>query len=158
MSVKTNAMRLLEQAGIEFRLHEYDTADGAIDALSIARKIGVEPERVFKTLVTESPDHHPFVFVIPAGHELDLRLGAVAAGVKSVAMLPQKQLFPLTGYVHGGCSPVGMKKAFPTVIEETAILYETICVSGGRVGVNLELNPEKLARLLVARFLPLIRS
>ena len=153
---KTNALRLLEAAGIAYNPCEYPTGDGKIDAVSVAEKLGAEPERVFKTLVTESPDREHFVFIIPGNAELDLKKAARAAGKKSIEMLRVKELLPLTGYVHGGCSPVGMKKLFPTWIDESAILYDRIFVSGGRVGLNLEIDPEALAAFLPAEFADLI--
>ena len=143
-AVKTNAVRLLESAGIVFAVHEYPVDDGRIDARSIAEKLGRSTDEVFKTLVAESPAHEHFVFVIPAAGELDLKKAAQAAGRKSIEMIPQKQLFPLTGYVHGGCSPVGMKKLFPTFIDETAQLFDVMFVSGGKVGLNLEIAPDLL--------------
>lgn len=151
-AVKTNAVRLLENAGIDFSVHEYDVSDGEIDALSIARKLGAENDRVFKTLVAESPDKEHFVFVVPAAATLNLKKAAKVAAVKSIAMIKQKELLPLTGYVHGGCSPVGMKKLFPTFIDETAILWERIFVSGGKVGLNLQIPPEDLAGFVNAEF------
>lgn len=154
---KTNAMRLLDQAHILYKYYEYETTDGKIDAVSVAKKIGQEPEQVFKTLVTQSPTHEHFVFVIPSICELDLKAAAKAAGQKSVEMLPLKLLLPTTGYVHGGCSPIGMKKQFPTFIDETALLYDQFCVSAGKVGINLCLSPEDLARFVQARFVDLIR-
>ena len=153
---KTNALRLLEAAGIAYNPCEYPTGDGRIDAVSVAEKLGAEPDRVFKTLVTESPDREHFVFIIPGNAELDLKKAARAAGKKSIEMLRVKELLPLTGYVHGGCSPVGMKKLFPTWIDESAILYDRIFVSGGRVGLNLEIGPETLATFLPAEFADLI--
>ena len=150
--VKTNAVRLLENAAINFTSYEYDVSDGEIDAQSIARKLGVEGDRVFKTLVAESPDKEHFVFVVPAVGSLNLKKAARTAGVKSIAMIKQKELLPLTGYVHGGCSPVGMKKLFPTFIDETAILFERIFVSGGKVGLNLEIAPEELCGFVNAEF------
>ena len=151
-NVKTNAVRLLENAGIDFTAHEYSVSDGEIDAQSIARKLNVEGDRVFKTLVTETPDREHFVFVVPAIASLNLKKAAKTAGVKSIAMIKQKELLGLTGYVHGGCSPVGMKKQFPCFIDETAILYERIFVSGGKVGLNLEIAPEDLAGFVSAEF------
>lgn len=153
---KTNALRLLDAAEIAYTPYEYPTGDGRIDAVSVAEKLGAEPDRVFKTLVTESPDREHFVFIIPGNAELDLKKAARAAGKKSIEMLRVKELLPLTGYVHGGCSPVGMKKLFPTWIDESAILYDRIFVSGGRVGLNLEINPEALAAFLPAEFADLI--
>lgn len=148
--IKTNVERLLENAKIPFTPYEYDISDGQLDAISIARKIGKDQEQVFKTLVTEAPGPEYFVFVIPGPATLDLKKAARAAKVKSIAMIPQKKLLPLTGYIHGGCSPVGMKKALPTFLDETAILYDTICVSAGKVGTNVELNPESLAEYVSA--------
>ena len=150
--VKTNAIRLLESGGIAFTAYEYDIADGEIDAQSIARKLGVEPDRVFKTLVAENPDKEHFVFVVPAAGSLNLKKAAKTAQAKSIAMIKQKELLPLTGYIHGGCSPIGMKKLFPTFIDETAILFEKIFVSGGKVGLNLEISPEDLAGFVNADF------
>lgn len=150
--IKTNAIRLLENAGLDFTAHEYDVSDGEIDAQSIARKLGVSDDQVFKTLVAESPDKQHFVFVVPAAGSLNLKKAAKCAAVKSIAMIKQKELLPLTGYIHGGCSPVGMKKLFPTFIDETAILFERIFVSGGKVGLNLEIAPEDLAGFVNAEF------
>ena len=149
---KTNALRLAESAGLQFATYEYDTSDNQIDANSVARKIGRNPDEVFKTLVTQAPGKEYFVFILPATGELDLKKAAKVSGKKSIEMIASKELLPLTGYVHGGCSPVGMKKLFPTFIDETAILYDTICVSGGRVGLNIAVNPEKLANLINAKF------
>ena len=158
MAAKTNALRIIESAEVDFKVFEYDISDGMIDAVSIARKIGREPEQTFKTLVTEDPKHEYFVFVIPGCGELDLKKAAKITGKKSIDLIPSKQLLPLTGYIHGGCSPVGMKKAFPTFIDETAILYETICVSGGRVGLNIAIAPESLAGLTGAEFADLTKN
>ena len=157
-TVKTNAVRLLESAGIVFAVHEYPVDDGRIDARSIAEKLGRTTDEVFKTLVAESPAHEYFVFVIPAAGELDLKKAAQAAGRKSIEMIPQKQLFPLTGYVHGGCSPVGMKKLFPTFIDETAQLFDVMFVSGGKVGLNLEIAPDRLCGFLPAQYADLTRN
>ena len=157
-SVKTNAIRLLESAGTVFIAHEYPTDDGLIDARSIARKLGRTPDEVFKTLVTETPAHEHFVFVIPAAGELDLKKAALAANRKSIEMIPQKQLFPLTGYVHGGCSPLGMKKIFPTFIDETAQLFDVIFVSGGKIGLNLEIAPDLLCGFIPAQYADLTRN
>ena len=158
MAAKTNALRIIESAGVRFQAFEYDIADGMIDAVSIARKIGRTPEEVFKTLVTEDPKHEHFVFVVPAAGELDLKKAAKVTGKKSIDLIPSKQLLGLTGYIHGGCSPVGMKKAFPTFIDETAILFENICVSGGRVGLNIAIAPDELAQLTGAEFTDLVKE
>ena len=146
---KTNVMRLLESSGIAYTAHTYP-ADGAIDGVSVARMLGQDPECVFKTLVTRGASGGYYVFDIPVAENLDLKKAAKAVGEKSIAMLPQKELLPLTGYVHGGCSPVGMKKQFPTVFHETVILFDTICVSAGRIGYQVELSPADLMALLDA--------
>ena len=155
MTTKTNVMRILQAAKIDFTTYEYDPAKG-IDAKSVASSVGKPEEQVFKTLVTQSPTQQHsfehFVFVIPSNQELDLKKAALAAKVKSLEMLPLKKLQPLTGYVHGGCSPVGMKKAFPTFIDETALLFDSFCVSGGKIGLTLQMNAQQLALLINATF------
>ena len=158
--IKTNAMRILETAHVPFKVYEYDPKEG-VDAVAVAKYVNRPAEQVFKTLVTEAPtDQHSFqhfVFVIPANCELDVKKAAKAANVKSLEMMPLKKLTPLTGYIHGGCSPVGMKKDFPTFIDETAILFETFCVSGGKIGLTLELNAEQLAQAINAQFADLTK-
>lgn len=150
---KTNAMRILDAKGIAYTPHEY-SAD-LTDGKEVAEALGAEADRVFKTLVTEGSDGNHYVFVVPVSGSLDLKRAAKAAGVRSVAMLPQKKLFPLTGYVHGGCSPVGMKKHFPTFVEETAQLFDTIFCSGGRRGCNVEISPDDLLSAAEAKYAPL---
>ncbi len=140
-------MRMLESAGIAYTEHTYDVEDGKLDGVSVAEKCGEDPEQVFKTLVTEGNDRNHYVFVIPVREKLDLKACARAAGVKSIEMIPQKELLPLTGYVHGGCSPVGMKKPFPTFFDETVVLFDTILVSGGRIGTQVEVSPDDLLRI-----------
>ncbi len=147
---KTNVMRLLDAAHISYTPHEYDPT--ITDGQSVAKTLGEEAERVFKTLVTVSPDKKYYVFVVPVNATLHLKKAAKLVGEKSIAMLRQRDLLPLTGYVHGGCSPVGMKKRFPTVIDETAQLYETIFVSAGKCGYQAELSPEALAFYVQAKF------
>ncbi|MBQ3724135.1 MAG: Cys-tRNA(Pro) deacylase [Oscillospiraceae bacterium] len=146
---KTNVMRLLDQHGVPYTPHFYDP-DGPIDGLSVARAVGADPEAVFKTLVTRGASGGYYVFDIPVGDSLDLKKAARAVGEKSIAMLPQKELLPLTGYVHGGCSPVGMKKPFPTVFHETVILFDTIYVSAGKIGAQVEADPTALMALIGA--------
>ncbi len=146
---KTNAIRLLESGGVSYTVHTYPT-DGAIDGVSVARMLGQDPECVFKTLVTRGVSGGYYVFDIPVAENLDLKKAAKAVGEKSIAMLPQKELLPLTGYVHGGCSPVGMKKQFPTVFHETVEIIETIMVSAGKIGVQVECEPSALLALLDA--------
>ena len=142
---KTNAMRLLDQAGIPYKVHTYSAEDG-IDGLSVARSLEEDPDSVFKTLVTQGKSRAFYVFVIPVPGKLSLRQAAKACSEKSVEMIPQKLLLPTTGYVHGGCSPIGMKKPFPGYIDETAELFDTVCVSAGKVGAQVELCPADLIR------------
>ena len=149
---KTNALRILEAEGVRHLVREYDVTDGLIDGVSAAHKIGQEPERVFKTLVAEGKSAGICVFVVPVICELDLKKAASAIGDKYVEMIKSRDLEPRTGYIRGGCSPVGMKKSFPTFIEETAALYETIIVSAGRAGLQMEVNPQDLARITGAVF------
>ena len=149
---KTNAVRILESANVAYTAHEYDVTDGEISGIAVAIKINQEPERVFKTLVAEGKTTGLNVFVIPSNVELDLKKAAQTTGDKYVEMLKSRELESKTGYVHGGCSPIGMKKRFPTFIDETAQLYDTINVSGGRIGLQIELSPDDLAKLTEAKF------
>ena len=149
---KTNVMRVLDQKKIPYTPHAYPHGDGeAPDGVTVARSLGQDPERVFKTLVTRGASGGYYVFDIPVADTLDLKKAAKAVGEKSIAMLPQKELLPLTGYVHGGCSPVGMKKQFPTVFHETVELFDTICVSAGKIGAQVEVAPADLIALLGAQ-------
>jgi len=150
-SVKTNVMRLLEQAGVPYTPHYY-TAEAGIDAQSVAKTLGQDPQAVFKTLVTQGKSRALYVFVIPGAATLNLRRAAAACGEKSIEMIPQKSLLPSTGYIHGGCSPIGMRKAYPTYIDETAQLFDTICVSAGRVGAQVELAPDALCGMVGAKY------
>ena len=146
---KTNVMRVLEQKGISYTAHTYPE-DGLIDGVSVANYLGQDVEQVFKTLVTKAASGAYYVFDIPVAESLDLKKAAKAVGEKSIAMIQQKELLPLTGYIHGGCSPVGMKKQFPTVFHETVILFDTICVSAGKIGAQVEVNPAELMELIGA--------
>lgn len=156
-TVKNNVLRLLERHNVAHTPYSYDISDGNIDAVSVARKIGRNPEEVFKTLVTRAAGPKYYVFIIPGCCELDLKKAAKAAGEKSVEMIPSKDLLGLTGYIHGGCSPFGMKKLFPTFLDETAQLFETICVSSGCVGENVSLSPEDIIAVAPAVYAELIR-
>lgn len=147
---KTNVMRTLEQKKIAYTPHEYP-ADGPVDGVSVAAYLNQDPEQVFKTLVTKGAGGGYYVFDIPVAENLDLKKAAKAVGEKSIAMLPQKELLPLTGYVHGGCSPVGMKKSFPTVFHRTAADLPTIMVSAGRIGRQVQCDPKDLLALLGAK-------
>ena len=147
---KTNVMRILDSAGISYTEHVYDYSDGILDGVSVAQKCGEDPDIVFKTLVTRGNDRNYYVFVIPVKEHLDLKAAARAAGVRSVEMIAQKELFPLTGYVHGGCSPIGMKKKFPTFFDEQAEIIDRIIVSAGKLGQQVELSPADLIRITEA--------
>ena len=143
---KTNALRMLSQRRLPYQVHDY-TDTGAVSGPEVAAALGEDPEKVFKTLVTVGRSGQHYVFVLPVCRELDLKKAAAAVKEKNVSMLPQKELLPLTGYIHGGCSPIGMKKLFPTVLHRSAEDLDTLCVSGGRIGLQVELAPEVLRQL-----------
>jgi len=147
---KTNVMRTLEQKKIPYTAFSYDP-DGPIDGVSVAAEVGLDAAGVFKTLVTKGASGAYYVFDIPVAENLDLKKAARAVGEKSIAMLPQKELLPLTGYVHGGCSPVGMKKQFPTVFHETVNELDLIAVSAGKIGHQVQVKPADLLNLLRAK-------
>lgn len=138
-------MRVLDGKKIFYESHTYEP-DASMSGEEIAALLGEDADRVFKTLVTRGKSGQYYVFVVPVKNVLDLKKAAKAAGEKAVGMIMQKELLPLTGYVHGGCSPVGMKKQFPTFIHQTAAQYQTIFVSAGRVGTQIELSPDDLAK------------
>ena len=146
---KTNVMRVLDQKDIPYTPHAYDPG-ARLDGAGVARQLGQDPERVFKTLVARGASGGLYVFDIPVEANLDLKKAARAVGEKSVSMIRQKELLPLTGYIHGGCSPVGMRKPYPTVFDETAELFDTICVSAGKIGFQVELSPTALMELVGA--------
>jgi Cys-tRNA(Pro)/Cys-tRNA(Cys) deacylase len=148
---KTNVLRLLDAAAIQYTVREYPVDESDLSALRAAEKLGMPAERVFKTLVLRGGSGAYWVCCVPAGAELDLKKTARAAGEKSAALIPQKDLEPLTGYIRGGCSPIGMKKRFPTLIDETSELFETIAVSAGLRGMQIILTPGDLIRFTGAR-------
>ncbi len=150
--MKTNATRILEAKHIPHEQISYDNSDGAIDAIAVADKIGAEHEQVFKTLVARGDKTGLCVFCIPGPFELDLKKAATASGNKKVELIAVKELLPLTGYIRGGCSPIGMKKQYPTWIDETAQLYERIYVSAGAHGAQLLIAPSYLADVVDASF------
>lgn len=144
---KTNVMRILDGKKIPYESHSYEP-DATMSGEEIAGILGEDASKVFKTLVTQGKTGAYYVFVVPVVEELDLKKAAKAAGEKAISMIKQKELLPLTGYVHGGCSPVGMKKAFPTFIHESVKQIDKIFVSAGRVGFQIELSPEDLISLV----------
>ena len=152
---KTNVMRILDQRKIPYTARFYEDSRGPEGTreygVHVAEALGQDPARGFKTLVARGASKGIYVFEVPAPENLDLKKAARAVGEKSIAMLPQKELLPLTGYVHGGCSPVGMKKQFPTVFHETVELFDTICVSAGKIGAQVEVAPADLIALLGAQ-------
>lgn len=143
-AVKTNAVRLLEAAGIKFELGEYEVDEDDLSGVHAAQVLGMPPEQVFKTLVARGDRNGVAVFCIPVAEELDLKHAAAASGNKSLEMVHVRELQALTGYLRGGCSPVGMKKRYPTYIDETCILFERIAVSAGRRGLQLLIAPDDL--------------
>ena len=151
MEAKTNAMRMLDRGKVPYTVHTYDHSDGRIDGVSVAAKVGIDPERVYKTLVTRGSSGGYFVFVIPVAPALDLKKAARAVGEKSVAMIRVEEINKVTGYIRGGCSPVGMKKRYPTVFDSRAAGLETIVVSGGRIGTQVELDPGALMAAVGAK-------
>lgn len=154
---KTNAMRLVEAAGVDYEEFEYDASLG-ISGTDVARTLNEDVNMVFKTLVTETNKGEHFVFIVPVAMELDLKKAAKAAGAKKVDMLKQRDLLPLTGYVHGGCSPIGMKTKLKTFIDASAMDKEYIYVSGGKIGLQIKLSPEDLVKLTDATAIDIVKS
>lgn len=150
--MKTNAVRILESKNTPHTTIEYEFNEEEIDAVSVANKIGLNPETVFKTLVARNEKNELLVFVIPGNFELNLKKAASASGSKKIEMIKVKELLPLTGYIRGGCSPIGMKKLFPTFIDETAQLHEKISVSAGVRGMQIIISPLDLANIVEAQF------
>lgn len=151
MASKTNAMRLLDKSKVEYTVREYPE-NGPVAAVDVAAYFQQPTDRLFKTLVTTDNNHGYYVFCLPGDHELDLKKAASIVGVKKIEMLKQKDLQKLTGYIHGGCSPIGMKKVFPTVVDNSALAWETIYVSGGKIGLQIEINPKILETVVHAKF------
>ena len=156
MATKTNAVRLVQQAGIDCRESFYAYDENDLSGIHAAQAIGFPPEQVFKTLVARGPKTGINVFCIPVCCELDLKKAAKAASDKSIALIPVKELLGLTGYIRGGCSPVGMKKKYPTFFDETCILFDEIAVSAGERGHQMILNPEQLADLVGGKLVDII--
>ena len=153
---KTNVMRLLDQKKIKYTAREYPHSDAPVDGVTAAALMGQDPARVFKTLVARGASKKIYVFDIPAAAELDLKKAAKAVGEKSIAMVHVSEITALTGYVRGGCSPVGMKKQYPTVFHETAAGQDTVIVSAGRIGFQVELAPADLIGLVRGAYADII--
>ena len=154
---KTNVMRIIEQHKLSYQSHDY-TATGAISGMEVVEALGQEPGRMFKTLVTQGASKEHYVFMVPVDGELNLKKAAKAVGEKSIAMIKSKELLPLTGYIHGGCSPIGMKKFFRTTVHRTAEDYPTIFVSAGKRGHQAELSLDSLRKMIRLETADLIRS
>lgn len=148
---KINVMRILDKAKITYKAHTYDHSDGAIDGAAVAEKMGQNPEQVFKTLVTKGAGRDYYVFVVPVLKELDLKKAAKSVGEKHVEMIHVKDINKVTGYIRGGCSPIGMKKQFVTVFDKSAENIETIIVSAGKIGYQIELAPKDLIEIVGAK-------
>jgi Cys-tRNA(Pro)/Cys-tRNA(Cys) deacylase len=155
---KTNAMRILDKEKVSYEMLSYEAADGKIDGISVAKKIGKEVDSVYKTLVSQGASKVFYVFVIPVEAELDLKKAAKTAGEKKIEMIPVKDIMKVTGYIRGGCSPIGMKKPFTTFIDQKAKLLETIIVSGGIIGVQIELKAVDLGIVINAQFADLTKD
>ena len=147
---KTNAVREMEAAHADFTVRYFECPE-ALSGVEVAATLGQDPDCVFKTLVTQAKSGQHYVFMVPVACELDLKKAAQAAGEKAITMIKSRELLPLTGYIHGGCSPVGMKKQFPTVFHATAPQYDTVCVSAGKIGAQVECRPGDLIALLRAK-------
>lgn len=155
---KTNAMRILDSKKIKYDWITYDSNDGKIDGVSVAHKIGKDPMEVYKTLVAQGNSKNIFVFIIPVEAELDLKKAAKAAGEKKVEMIPVKDIQKWTGYIRGGCSPIGMKKSYATFIDQTASELEMIIVSGGKIGAQVQLSVEDLKQVTNATFVEISKN
>lgn len=147
MEEKTNVMRIMDKKKIPYRCHTYE-AEEAVAGIEVANILGQNPKAVFKTLVTVGKSGEHYVFMVPVDRELDLKKAAKAAGEKKIEMIKSKELLPLTGYIHGGCSPVGMKKVFSTTIDESALSQEKIFFSGGKIGCQIETTLEELLKVI----------
>ena len=149
---KTNAVRMVEAEGIPYKMYEYDAPEGFLDGVSVAKTLGQDPDQVFKTLVTVGSSREYHVCVIPVAKELDLKKAAKHFGEKKIEMIPAREITNVTGYIKGGCSPVGMKKLYSTAVDESAVLFDEIMVSGGKVGLQMQLSVDGLMSITEAEF------
>lgn len=150
-NTKTNVMRILDKENIDYKIHTYEVKDNSIDGISVANKIGIPVEKVFKTLVTKGHSGSFYVFVIPVAKELNLKAAARSVEEKSVEMIKVNDMLKITGYIRGGCSPIGMKKSYTTVIDESSTNLDRIIVSGGKIGFQVDINPKDLIKLISAK-------
>jgi Cys-tRNA(Pro)/Cys-tRNA(Cys) deacylase len=147
-NLKTNVMRVLDKAGISYNTYTYNSSDGLIDGVSVAEKIGRPVDSLYKTLVTQGASREYYVFVIPVAHELDLKAAARAVGEKAIEMIKITDINKVTGYIRGGCSPIGMKKDYKTVLDSSCMSLNTFIISAGKIGHQIELSPKELVRLI----------
>lgn len=154
---KTNAMRILDSNNINYVTHSYENKDGKIDGVAVAHKIEKDVNQVFKTLVTQGNSKEFYVFVIPVAEELDMKKASKAANEKNIDMIHVKDINKITGYIRGGCSPLGMKKSFKTFVQEEALLFDTIVFSGGKIGAQIEMNPNDLDKFIDCSFVDIIK-
>ena len=154
---KTNAMRILDSTKIDYKTHSYENKDNKIDGVAVAHKIGKNIDSVFKTLVTQGNSKEFYVFVIPVAEELDMKKASKIAGEKNIDMIHVKDINSITGYIRGGCSPLGMKKVFKTFIQEEALLFDSIVFSGGKIGAQIEINPNDLKKVIPCSFEDIIK-
>lgn len=155
--VKTNAMRILDAKKVSYEMLTYENNDGKIDGVSVAEKIAKDPKEVYKTLVAQGASKNIFVYIVPVAEELDLKKAAKAAGEKNIEMLPVKDIQKWTGYIRGGCSPIGMKKEYKTFIDESSKVLDSIVVSGGKIGIQIVLDPVQLKEVTKADIVPLLK-
>lgn len=155
---KTNAMRILDSNEIEYTTHSYENKDGKIDGIAVSHKINKDVYSVFKTLVTQGHSKEFYVFVIPVAQELDMKKASKVANEKNVELIHVKDINKITGYIRGGCSPLGMKKVFKTYIQEDALLFDTIVFSGGKIGAQIEMNPNDLKKVIECSFVDIIKQ
>jgi Cys-tRNA(Pro)/Cys-tRNA(Cys) deacylase len=154
---KTNAMRILDSNKIDYKTHSYENKDNKIDGVAVAHKIGKDVDSVFKTLVTQGNSKEFYVFVIPVAKELDMKKASKIAGEKNIDMIHVKDINSITGYIRGGCSPLGMKKVFKTFIQEEALLFDSVVFSGGKIGAQIEMNPNDLKKVIQCSFEDIIK-
>lgn len=157
-NAKTNVMRILDQAKIPYQFYFYDHEDGKIDGVSVAHKLGQKVEQVFKTLVTRGAGREFYVFVVPVAKELDLKAAAKSVGEKSVEMIRVDEINKITGYIRGGCSPIGMKKQFKTVIDSSCAQLPTVIVSAGKIGTQIQIEPQVLLELIGAKSAEIVQE
>ncbi len=153
---KTNAMRILDKNKVDYNIISYDTSDGEVDGISVAKKIGKSVDQVYKTLVGQGKEEI-YVFIIPVHNELDLKKAAIVTGEKKIELIHVKDILKITGYIRGGCSPLGMKKLYKTYVHESGLMLDEIIISAGKIGLQIEMDPMRLIDIIDAEYLDLIK-